>query len=462
MEKLYNRIDWHNNASPAINETNLNRMSKALDDIDDRVIAIGGDVLEVVPQIQSYLEQADDLVEALELMTANPPYIGANGHWYTWDTQTGAYTDSGIDASITVQISAITMLAPDATPYVENEGTDTDPIFHLYIPRGQTGAAGQDGVSPTVTISTITGGHRITITDEDHPDGQSFDVMDGQDGGVTSFNNRTGAVMPQSGDYTASDVGAVASNGGEAGDTIVTFTDPSQDGNITSGSALKTIIGLIKYKLSHITGGGHTILNGSGSAMTQRGKLQFVGLNVTDDSGNDKTVVTAPTPDYADAQYSSSTTYSKGMTCIEGNVRYRYKNSTATSGHQPPNATYWEVLSVADGLKKGTLLQEVTSTTFSDGFAKLYNIISNLSQAEVDRTYIEFARGAVYRFVKRDGTWYEYVSDWIYDSSTMYKAYAKIESSSSAKYLLFSFTTSGMSVLDRSNESYSVPVKLYY
>ena len=87
----------------------------------------------------------------------------------------------------------------------------------------------------------------------------------------------------------------VASNGGESGDTIVTFTDPSADGTITSGSALKTIIGLIKYKLAHITGGGHTILNGSGLAMAQRGKLQFVGATVTDDGTNDKTVVSLGT-----------------------------------------------------------------------------------------------------------------------------------------------------------------------
>ena len=36
-----------------------------------------------------------------------------------------------------------------------------------------------DGVSPTVTVTTISGGHRITITDADHPSGQSFDVLDG-------------------------------------------------------------------------------------------------------------------------------------------------------------------------------------------------------------------------------------------------------------------------------------------
>lgn len=51
--------------------------------------------------------------------------------------------------------------------------------------RGATGATGADGtdgtdgVSPEVTITTITGGHRVKITDADHPQGQSFDVMDG-------------------------------------------------------------------------------------------------------------------------------------------------------------------------------------------------------------------------------------------------------------------------------------------
>ena len=48
--------------------------------------------------------------------------------------------------------------------------------------KGVQGDPGDDGYSPTVTIETITGGHRVTITDKDHSTGQSFDVMDGEDG----------------------------------------------------------------------------------------------------------------------------------------------------------------------------------------------------------------------------------------------------------------------------------------
>lgn len=45
---------------------------------------------------------------------------------------------------------------------------------------GSGGGSGTDGYSPTVTITTITGGHRITITDVDGD--HVFDVLDGRDG----------------------------------------------------------------------------------------------------------------------------------------------------------------------------------------------------------------------------------------------------------------------------------------
>lgn len=42
---------------------------------------------------------------------------------------------------------------------------------------GTSGADGKDGVSPTVTVTPIEGGNRVTITDVDGP--KTFDVMDG-------------------------------------------------------------------------------------------------------------------------------------------------------------------------------------------------------------------------------------------------------------------------------------------
>ena len=73
-----------------------------------------------------------------ESYTAHPPYIGANGNWYVWSITQSKYIDSGVDASITVNIADVTLLEPGAQPYVTNTGTNTDPIFHLFLPRSTT------------------------------------------------------------------------------------------------------------------------------------------------------------------------------------------------------------------------------------------------------------------------------------------------------------------------------------
>ncbi len=183
LPKLFERIFFHNNTTPAINEDNLNAMSKAIDDIDDRVIALGDDVIEVVPQIQAYLEQAEDLVEAMEMLSQNPPYIGANGNWYVWNTATSAFVDSGVDASITVDIADITMLPVGSTPYVTNTGTSTDPVFHLFLPSSPQGAAGV-GIANIQKTSTsgLVDTYTITLTDGST---YTFTVTNGQNGSGT-------------------------------------------------------------------------------------------------------------------------------------------------------------------------------------------------------------------------------------------------------------------------------------
>lgn len=95
----------------------------------------------------------------------------------------------------------------DDSPVIEVEIIGTGPVGPTGGPgpAGPEGPAGSDGVSPTVTITTIPGGHRVTITDAEHPSGQAFDVMDGESGGgaVDSVNGQTGTVV-----LDAEDVGA--------------------------------------------------------------------------------------------------------------------------------------------------------------------------------------------------------------------------------------------------------------
>lgn len=289
MEKLYERIDWHNDTTPALNQTNLNLMSKAIDDIDDRVVDLAGNITEVVAECntkaaeaaasataaagsasrastaatnaflsandaagskrdaansaaqalsynqsaRSYAQDAQSAAsnargysqsaylysqdaagsattatnkaaEAAGSATSaaasadraasfseNPPYIGANGNWYVWNTTQGAYVDSGVDASITVEIADITMLAPTATPYVTNTGTDTDPIFHLFIPRGvgiqQIAKTSQSGLVDTYTI-LYTDGTTTTFTVTNGKTAYQGAVEGGYTGTEAEFN----------------------------------------------------------------------------------------------------------------------------------------------------------------------------------------------------------------------------------------------------------------------------------
>lgn len=66
LPKLFDLITWHNNTTPALNEDNLNAMSQAIDDIDDRVIDLAGTIMEDVPQIQEDMEILGPAVENID------------------------------------------------------------------------------------------------------------------------------------------------------------------------------------------------------------------------------------------------------------------------------------------------------------------------------------------------------------------------------------------------------------
>ena len=113
-----------------------------------------------VKVVQDVTEQADRAEEA----ASHYPKI-VNGVWFVWDAARSEFVSTGISAQ------------------------------------------GENGVSPTVTVTAITGGHRVTITDADGD--HTFDVMDGQvgPGGSTVYvtPEQFGAV----GDGVADDTAAV-------------------------------------------------------------------------------------------------------------------------------------------------------------------------------------------------------------------------------------------------------------
>ena len=80
----------------------------------------------------------------------------------------------------------------------------------IYLPEGPGGDPGENGVSPTVAVSAITGGHRITITDVKGT--KNVDVMDGEDGSPGK-------------DGTSVTVKSVSESTADGGSNVVTFSD---------------------------------------------------------------------------------------------------------------------------------------------------------------------------------------------------------------------------------------------
>jgi hypothetical protein len=91
-------------------------------------------------------DAAEEAATKAEEASAHAPII-VNGYWYSWDATTEAYQNTNVKA----------------------EGRD-----------------GTDGFSPAITVTDITGGHRVTITDKNGA--HSFDVMDGEDGASDAGN----------------------------------------------------------------------------------------------------------------------------------------------------------------------------------------------------------------------------------------------------------------------------------
>ena len=136
------------------------------------------------------------------------------------------------------------------SPTIDAERTEEGALFTIHdidgtkeitVYDGEQGEPGQDGVSPIVTVASITGGHRITITDADGA--KTVDVMDGADGddgrGIASIakTGTAGLVDTYTITYTDDTTSTFAvTNGqkGDPGDDGVTFTPTVSEAGVIS------------------------------------------------------------------------------------------------------------------------------------------------------------------------------------------------------------------------------------
>lgn len=158
-------------------------------------------------------------------------------------TLSGAISGEGGGGDVPVITATATVDNNTGTPEcsVTRTGTDENPNFNFAFKNikgatgatganGQNGSNGVDGISPTVEIDSITGGTRVTISDAEHPSGQTFDVMNGQNGQNGSDGiNGTNGISPTVSIATLSDPSGHAV-------TITDATHPSgQTFNVMDG-----------------------------------------------------------------------------------------------------------------------------------------------------------------------------------------------------------------------------------
>lgn len=133
--------------------------------------------------------------------------------------------------------------------------------------QGTKGDTGADGYSPTVTITPITGGHRITITDVDGT--ETADVMDGHNGMVTVNVSGTTPTITAQADYryVCGEVATLDFTPSATGICDVVFTSGATATVLTVPSTIKWANGFDPTALDANTTYEINIMDGLGVAV---------------------------------------------------------------------------------------------------------------------------------------------------------------------------------------------------
>ena len=166
--------------------------------LNDRTPAVG----DTVAGANGYLCTIRYVVDTEVLVSALGVSIRGN------DGVPGATGATG-RSIMAVERTSGTGAAGTTDTYTITYSDNTKSIFRVYNgkdgqdgqpgEKGETGAAGKDGangkdgVSPTISVTAITGGHRVSITDANGT--KTFDVMDGEDGEDGADGNAANIVI---------------------------------------------------------------------------------------------------------------------------------------------------------------------------------------------------------------------------------------------------------------------------
>lgn len=264
--KVYSRINWQNEPSTntPINETNLNAMDYALNEVDNRIITI-----DISKANQS------DLLQSLKSLH--------------YDTTTGVFVFTywnGTTETVDLNIEKIPV----------SFSMDANGIITMTTSDGSTYTADVGSLIKTYTFVDSTDIDFTTTTDASGNKAVSAEIVDGS---VTARK-----LQPN---YLADIQTEVANAQGYANSASTSATNASnqaleaeawadgQKNGVDVPSTAEQYHNNAKYwaeQAQQAGSSGHTIVDENGTSYAQEPNLQFVGAKVSDDSTNNKTVVT--------------------------------------------------------------------------------------------------------------------------------------------------------------------------
>lgn len=170
-------------------------------------------------EIPAIIDAARANAARAEAAVEHYPYIGANGNWYVWDAESGAFVDTDVEATGPQgETGATGATGPQGPQGVQGE-TGATGATGPQGPQGETGATGATGTGIASITKTGTSGlvdtYTITYTDGTT---STYTVTNGADGDVPIATTSTaGKVKPDGLTVTIDSDGTIHSTGGGGG-----------------------------------------------------------------------------------------------------------------------------------------------------------------------------------------------------------------------------------------------------
>ena len=175
LPKLYDLITWHNNTTPALNEDNLNAMSQAIDDIDDRVIDLAGTIMEDVPQIIEDMAILEPAIESIDENVARAEAAAESAEQYA--------EEIAPPIEVVKDFAPIITLEDAINKPVKDLKVKVDPVQDLHgYTKPWVGGAGKNLLKTTGTSTTNVGVSYTVNSDGTIPVNGTADISgSGQD-----------------------------------------------------------------------------------------------------------------------------------------------------------------------------------------------------------------------------------------------------------------------------------------